>query len=300
MRGDLISTWEHALREVWSAIQAGPTESDYGLDSNREEYEGPQDDVEVHSDLFAALYQDAFEAFTNEIQEEVGFRGRAVGSDFAAAQFLGIRGADFESELKLVRFYEGAFETLSEYDEYLSKRYVKLLKNFVSKYNLRYEVDAGGHLTPTIPGLFASLFEEISGVGDADDDVAQLLRELRHAYGDLRTDKSEPRIKAYVHRLINLVEAIATKHPQATRNTLGAVCPEICSWPHAAIQRSLSSLYGFASDYPGIRHAGNSVSQLRDLDMRDVVALTVLCAGFTPYLIDQIDCEQVYLPVTRA
>ena len=38
----------------------------------------------------------------------------------------------------------------------------------------------------------------------------------------------------------------------------------------------------FASNYPGIRHGGNSNGVIRDIEMRDMVAVSILLAGFTP------------------
>ena len=297
MRGGLLSTWHHSLPEVWLLIQAEPAEEEHLMREILGDHELP-DDFEPHGDLLGALYQEAVKAFKEDILEKIGFSGIAIDEDSAARQFREIAATDFRSELHLVGFYEGAYETLSDYDELLAQRYLILLRGFASKYNLRYEIDEDGRITPTIPGLFTSLFDEMSSIGEADNDVRDLLLELNHAYRDLKTDKSEPRIKVYIHRLTNLIESIVSKHPEATKSTLGAACKELSTWPHVTIQMSLSNLYGFTSDYPGIRHSGNSSSRLRSLDMRDVIALTILFAGFTPYLSDRIDCENVYLPAT--
>lgn len=51
---------------------------------------------------------------------------------------------------------------------------------------------------------------------------------------------------------------------------------------------------GFTSDYPGIRHSGNPANALRDIEMRDMVAVSILLAGFTPYLSDNLDSNRVY------
>ena len=47
-------------------------------------------------------------------------------------------------------------------------------------------------------------------------------------------------------------------------------------------------------DYPGIRHGSDSKGVLRAVDMRDMVAMCILLAGFTPYLIQKMDGESVY------
>jgi hypothetical protein len=91
-----------------------------------------------------------------------------------------------------------------------------------------------------------------------------------------------------------LLEAIGAVAPGVTKGTLGSMCDELASWPHAAVKESLKKLYGFASDYPGIRHGKNAGGKLRDIDMRDMVAMSILLAGFTPYLSNGLDADAVY------
>lgn len=295
MRGGLALTWKLSWQEVWLVIQAEPEEEESALWEILEGYELPED-FEPHDDLFAALYQEAVKALKEEVRAKIGFDGIAVDNDTAVILFQGIECAEFDSEMSIVQFYEDAYDTVSDYDGLLAQRFLLLLRGFVSKYNLRYEIDENGRVTPTIPGLFASLFDELSSIAESDDDIRELLLELNHAYRDLKADKSESRIKAYIHRLTNLVESIAIRNPATTKTTLGALCKELGAWPHASIQLSFSNLYGFTSNFPGIRHAGNPSSRLRILDMRDMVALTIIFAGYTPYLSDRIDCESLYIP----
>ena len=44
----------------------------------------------------------------------------------------------------------------------------------------------------------------------------------------------------------------------------------------------------------GIRHRGNPVSALRAIEMRDMVAISILLAGFTPYLNVEFNADAVY------
>jgi hypothetical protein len=60
------------------------------------------------------------------------------------------------------------------------------------------------------------------------------------------------------------------------------------------VQEAIKSLYKFTNSYPGIRHAGTPATALRVIDMRDLVAMSILLAGFTPYLSDQLDANIVY------
>jgi hypothetical protein len=91
-----------------------------------------------------------------------------------------------------------------------------------------------------------------------------------------------------------LLEAIGQTFPGVTQGTLGDICGQISSWPHATIREALKRLYGFRSDYPGLGHAGNPASVLRELDAREIIAIGVVLAGFVPYLTDQLNSRVVY------
>ena len=76
--------------------------------------------------------------------------------------------------------------------------------------------------------------------------------------------------------------------------TLGAISNQVGTWPHEKLKEAMKALYGFASDYPGIRHGGTPSSALRAVDMRDMVAMSILLVGFTPYLSNLLDADVVY------
>ena len=75
---------------------------------------------------------------------------------------------------------------------------------------------------------------------------------------------------------------------------LGRICDQVGTWPHDKIKDAAKELYRFASDYPGIRHGGTPANARRDLDMRDMVAISVLLVGFAPYLTDRLDPASIY------
>jgi hypothetical protein len=58
----------------------------------------------------------------------------------------------------------------------------------------------------------------------------------------------------------------------------------------------LGNLYGFCSNYPGIRHAGNPAGVLRELATRDVTLASLLLLSFSGYLSPIMD-EKVVLGV---
>jgi hypothetical protein len=85
--------------------------------------------------------------------------------------------------------------------------------------------------------------------------------------------------------------------PEVTKGSLGEMCGELGGWPHPAVPESLKRLYGFASDRSGIRHGKSRRRADRDyraLEMRDLIAMSILLAGFTPYLTDLLDPDVVY------
>lgn len=97
-----------------------------------------------------------------------------------------------------------------------------------------------------------------------------------------------------MHKQMILLEAMAGRFPGVTNATLGQMCDQVDTWPHATIRDALKKLYGFSSDYPGIRHAGNPQGAYRDIEMRDMVAVSVLLTGFAPYLTHSLDPVQIY------
>jgi hypothetical protein len=176
----------------------------------------------------------------------------------------------------------------------LSTRYFRLLSAFIEKYNLRYDLRRPCVLCPTLPGLFAVLLADLHAIASRDAHLHALMQELDDAVRDLRTDRSEGRIKSCIHKQFNLLEAIGRTFPGVTRTSLGSICNQVGTWPHEKMKEAIQNLYMFASDYPGIRHAGTPANALRAIEMRDLVSMSILLAGFTPYLSDQLNVEAMY------
>ena len=111
---------------------------------------------------------------------------------------------------------------------------------------------------------------------------------------DLRHDCSDGRIKTCIQKQVNLLEAIGRTAPGVTGTTLDVICNQVGTWPHNKLREAMKDLYGFASDYPGIRHGGTPANARHTVDMRDLVAMSILLAGFTPYLAAQLNADSVY------
>lgn len=209
--------------------------------------------------------------------------------------FERVKAMDLQGERAIVQFLETAYDVLDDLGgNELGNRYFNLLNSFIEKFSLRYDLRRPCLLCPTIPGVFASLIRDLRSLTKQDSHLDMLMRDFESAVRDLRVDCSDGRIKTCIQKQVNLLEALGASYPGVTATELGGMCNQIGTWPHGAIKTSLKNLYGFASDYPGIRHAGNRASALRNVDLRDLLALSILLTGFTPYLSSELDPDSVY------
>lgn len=209
--------------------------------------------------------------------------------------FESVQSSDFGGERSIVVFIEGAFAVLNDLaGDPLSNRYFNLLAEFIDKFSLRYDLRRPCTLCPTLPGVFASLVRDLRLLTDQDAHLDVLMKEFENAVRDLRHDCSDGRIKTCIQKQVNLLEALGRTAPGVTGTTLGAICNQVRTWPHEKLKEAMRNLYGFASDYPGIRHGGTPANALRTVDMRDMVAMSILLAGFTPYLSSAINADNVY------
>jgi hypothetical protein len=212
--------------------------------------------------------------------------------------FENIKAEDLADERALVVFLEVVHGTLEEFekpgDDALTNRYFNLLTAFIEKFSLRYDLRRPCILCPTLPGVFASLIRDLKTLTSQDANLDQVMKDYEDAVRDLRFGCTDGRIKTCIGKQFMLLEAIGAFDPSVTKNTLGDMCDQVTSWPHAAIKEALKKLYGFASDYPGIRHGSRARGSLRTIDMRDMVAMSILLAGFTPYLERRLSAEAIY------
>jgi hypothetical protein len=209
--------------------------------------------------------------------------------------FESVQSSDFGGERSIVAFIEGAFSVLNDLTgDLLSNRYFTLLAEFIDKFSLRYDLRRPCTLCPTLPGVFASLVRDLRAATSGDAHLDSLRKDFEEAIRDLRIDCSDARIRNCIQKQVILLEALGQSYPGVTEGTLGAICGQVDTWPHDKIQEAIKNLYKFTNSYPGIRHAGTPNTALRVIDMRDLVAVSILLAGFTPYLSFAINADHVY------
>ena len=284
MPGEFIGVWSETWREIWLPLineLLGDNEESVPEDIFCELYRVLAGDPKRPGALKSTpSVQDLADIIDNPLQSREAFEN--------------IKAEDFAGERALVGFLESAQDALEELggDE-LTNRYFILLTTFIDKFSLRYDLRRPCILCPTLPGVFASLVRDLRVLTSQDNHLDELMKDFEDSIRDLRIDCSERRIKTCIQKQINLLEALGRTYPRVKRKTLGAITKQIASWPHEEVRTALQSLYGFTCDYPGIRHSGSG-RRTEAIDMRDMVAMSILLAGFTPYLSDRLNADQMY------
>lgn len=263
MRGEFVGVWS----ETWSSIWLPLAESEA-----------------APPDLFCELYRELATAFAEPPSIEV-LADVIDDPQQSRDAFEQSEAVKFSSERALVKFFETIHDVLDDLQgDELTNCYFGLLSGFIEKYSLGYSLRRPCALSPTLPGMFAGLARALKQLASTDEHLAALHRAHEEAVRDLRFGATEERIKTCISRQFMLLEALASTADEVTAQTLGEMCDQLDSWPHATIKESLKKLYGFASNYPGIRHAGNPASKRRDIELRDLAALSILLMGYSPYL----------------
>jgi hypothetical protein len=273
MRGEFTGVWSETWREIWEELATHETAPD---------------------DIFCELYREIvkFLKVQPTIEDLAEIIDDSLQSQIA---FKNIRAEDFANERRIVEFLEKAHTAIDEFGiEELSNEYFNLLFKFAEKFSLRYELRRPCSFCPTLPGVFTNLVRNLKILTSNDAHLNTLMKDFESAIRDLRIDCSDNRIKTCIQKQINLLEALGRQHPSVTKNTLGAMCNEVGTWPHEEIKNSMKSLYTFTSDYPGIRHGGTPSNAIRSIEMRDMVAMSILLVGFAPYLTDLLDADVIY------
>jgi hypothetical protein len=273
MRGEFIGVWAETSREIWDQLAAQEKAPD---------------------DLYCELYREL--AFALKVKPSLEQLANIIDTPIIAKEaFQNTKTEDFAGERAVVAFLEKTHEALDTLvGDALTNPYFNLLTSFIEKFSLRYDLRRPCQLCPTLPGVFSSLVCELRKVTANDAHLDALMKEFESSIRDLRADPSEGKIKTCIQKQVNLLEAVGGKCPGVTEGELGKICNQLKNWPHAAVKGALKNLYGFASDYPGIRHGGNPAGMLLPIGMRDMVAMSIVLTGFSPYLTDQFNAEQVY------
>lgn len=272
MRGELIAVWGEASG-IWTAL-------------------------EQLEDTPADLYCELYRVLADALKQKPTVEELADIIDDPAqsrAAFVGTKSGDFLGERALASFFESAHEALEDLGgDPLSNHYFNLLSSFIDTFSLRYDLRRPCTLCPTVTGVFANLMRALRDTASQDAHLDALMKDFENAVRDLRADSSEGKIKTCIQKQMNLLEALGRAYPGVTGATLGVISDQVGTWPHEKLKLAMKNLYGFSCDYPGIRHGGTAASALRSMDMRDMVAVSILLTGFTPYLGSNLNAVEVF------
>ncbi len=271
MIGSLRSHWIYTTQEIWEPLAS--------LE------QAPQD-------LFSDLY--------NEVEDHLGVHtSQALFEEIrndpviARVKFLAIKGTDFASEMEIAEFLEEAYEAIEDYGiSGYREKFKLLLRTFLSKYNLRYRLDDPFELRFLLTGSFANLYNDLRRINGGNEHLLKLWSDFEEAFDDCSRESTEWKLKTCVSNASKYAEGLATI-TSGQNGSLGDIVRLINEWPHPAIRESLRNLYGFCSNYPGIRHSGNPASAIRNLDSRDSILVSVLFLAFSGYLTTQLNKNEV-------
>jgi hypothetical protein len=308
MNGELLPVWDRSWQEVWLPLSKSSMAPDDlfvelvgGLATPPPPPTPPAAppasafDVEgVLVDPIALHARQEYEVAVEKYTERRSEYESALTSEVMAKSFFRKLLGEVPDEASAIDFLELAHTTLVGYgNARLTARFRKLVGKFIARFSLRYELRGNFSLHATIRGVFTKLISEVKKLAATDSHLNDLLLEFEQAFGDLRTDHTQARIKTSLQKQFNLLEALGQKCPGVSGTTLGAMCNQL-DWPHATIKDVGKKLYGFRSDYPGLGHGGNVNGVLRQLEMKDFVSLSLMLASLTPYLAHGLDFDLCY------
>ena len=274
MRGEIIGVWSEMWRQVWRKLA---------------------DHKDAPDDLFCELFRELNTSRANRLDPATELVDIVDDPDQARVVFRQTKARELAGELALIDFLERAHGVIEDFGEpNLVRKYFCLIEDFIEKYSLRYDLRRPFSLHPTLPGVFARLISDLRDATAQDAHLNSLMHEFEEAIRDLKADQSSAKIKTCIHKQMNLLEGITCRCDGVTADSLGEMCNQVSTWPHATIKEAMKKLYGFSSSYPGIRHGGNPASALREIEMRDLVAVSVMLVGFAPYLSNGLDSEIIY------
>lgn len=273
MRGEIIGVWSETWREIWSKLAKPGVAPD---------------------DLFCELYRELTNAF-DERPDVTALASIIDDTAQAKSAFRKTKPTQFRGELPLLEFFEKAHVIMADLGgDPLTNRYFLLMEGFLEKFSLRYDLRRPFSLHPTLPGVFSRLVRELRAYTSRDAALHALMVEFEDSVRDLGKTPTGGKIKTCIQKQVNLLEAIGRNCPGVQSGTLGRMCDEVGTWPHDKVKEAMKNMYKFTSDYPGIRHGGTQANAIRDIEMRDLIAVSILLAGFSPYLTDQINSNIVY------
>jgi hypothetical protein len=267
MAASIIRAWDYAWQDIWQPL--------------RHHEEAP-------ADLFMELYPELIRASLGGELDMDRFYSAANDPVLAEQQFMETQSSAFGSERLLVHFFSEAHSIIVEFGmPDLTRLYESLLAAFFERYNLRFRVGYPFEIVVDPGALFCSMIDAVASRTSPDPHLQLLDSHLKRAFDLLAREGKLPEVHKCIAQASIYVEGIAGSMPGLKPGSLGDLVkkmPDI--WPHAGVREAISSLYGFCSNYPNIRHAGNPESRLRELELRDAIIIPMVLMAFSGYFVE--------------
>lgn len=268
MIGSLRENWKYTWKAIWARLDKSTT--------------GPDD-------LFARLYRVArpYLADPPELQQEIGILNHRAT---AKAFFRTLTSGSFNGEQAIIAFLEDTYQDLATLANGCAPFYREKCRDFLATYNLPYRICNDFDIRLMLVGPMASLYQELRLLNEQDTHLAGLMDDFEQSFHRYTSKHQEADLRVALGRFSNYLEALAqrTLKIAGTNRGLGSLAKSIKTWPHQTLCEAIGKIYGFCSDYPGIRHPGNPQAKLRNLKEIDAVSLCCLFLGFSGYLTDEI------------
>lgn len=285
MIGRLTDSWKYTKDEIW----------------------GPLSKVkDAPKDLHIELYQTAMNYFKNQLDYRKNYdefqnaEMVKIWNDPQTAKkaFQQIKKEEFKGELEIVAFFEEVHRVIEEdlENDVLSNRYFNLVNRFLSTHNLRYRLIRPFQLIVQLPWVYADIYRELNQINERDLHLQELMDDFEDAFDKFVRTRRKRDLRISIARASNYAEGVAATRLKVNKGNLGEMCDSLVKeqvWPHKTVQQSLKELYGFCSDYPGVRHAGNKKSKLRILNEKDTIIISALLIAYSGYISNQVDINKI-------
>jgi tetratricopeptide (TPR) repeat protein len=308
MRGDLKSAWPYVWSDIWVRLyetKGAPVELFAELyatlmpkprvpASPAEPDEFDENGVATDPAYLEALatYEAALEAYR---LEKIVY-SEALTAEPEQARIWLREGLPhtLKTETDAVRALEKAFQCIDDIGgDDLSNRYVTLVESFLKKYSIRYDFRRPFSLHPNLPGIFSAIWSEVRVLCLTDAQLERSVQEFDDAFRDLKLGANAGRLKTCFIKQFNLLEAITARNPAVTQNVLSGMISEVHTWPHATVKQAAEKIYAFRGAYPNMGH-GTGGGATREIELLDLVSVSVMLVGLLPYLSHEIDPQIVF------
>jgi hypothetical protein len=218
MRGEFLPVWSETWRDIWSPLARH---------------------ADAPVDLFSELYRELTEVLV-AVPTPEALADVVTNPDRARATFRRTKLPSLRGERAVVEFIERAHGVVVDLGgDPLANRYFLLVEAFLTKFSLRYDLRRPCTLHVTLSGVFARMMRELKEGAQRDAEIQPIYLDFEEAIRDLKADPSERNIKTCIQKQVNLLEALGQKCPSVTSNTLGRICDEVKTWPHAQVREAM-------------------------------------------------------------